>query len=307
VKFLYLEIFMDIDVVSTNFLRLVDLHPPLDCIANGLSFGEGPVWDARNEQLLWVDIIGNRIWKWKQGVGREVMIEPTGHANGMTFDRQGRLVIAGWSSRKIWRIEHDRSFTTMVTHYKGKKINTPNDIVVRSDGSIYWTDPPNGLIFTGMIPDDAQQYIDTHGVYKLSPDGKDVTLVIGDDLYPNGIVFSPDESLLYVNNSMHVQHIRVFDVKSDGSVCNGRLFHKVIGKDPGGADGMKVDVEGNLYCTGPGGIHVISPDGSLLGRLLIPGHCTNMAWGDVDMCSLYITTFHEVYRTRVKVPGLAVW
>jgi gluconolactonase len=297
---------MEIDMVLPGLLRLVDSRPPLDCVAKGLTFGEGPVWDRRKGQLFWVDIIGSRIWKWKPGVGREVVIEPTGHANGMTFDRQGRLVVAGWSARTIWRVEHDGSITTLVTHYQGKKINTPNDIVTRSDGSIYWTDPPNGLIFAGMVPEDAQQYIDVHGVYRLSPDGKEVSLVIGDDVYPNGIAFSPDESLLYVNNSMHVQHIRVFDVHADGSVGPGRMFHKMTGKEPGGADGMKVDVEGNLYCTGPGGVHVIDPAGRLLGRLLIPGHCTNMAWGDDDWCSLYITTFHEVYRTRVKVPGVAV-
>src|ERR1019366_10029018 len=210
-----------------------------DCIATGLSFGEGPVWDRRKGQLFWVDIIGSRIWKWKPGVGREVVIEPTGQANGMTFDRHGRLVVAGWSACTVWRVEHDGSITTLVTHYQGKKINTPNDIVTRSDGSIYWTDPPNGLIFPGMVPADAQQYIDVHGVYRLSPDGKEVSLVIGDHVYPNGIAFSPDESLLYVNNSMHVQHIRVFDVHADGSVGPGRLFHKMTGKEPGGADGMK--------------------------------------------------------------------
>ncbi len=183
---------MEIDIVSPGLLRLIDSRPPLDCIAKGLTFGEGPVWDRRNGQLFWVDIIGNRIWKWKPGVGREVVIEPTGHANGMTFDREGRLVVAGWSARTIWRVEHDGSITTLVTHYQGKKINTPNDIVTRSDGSIYWTDPPNGLIFPGMVPEDAQQYIDVHGVYRLSPDGKEVSLVTGDDVYPHAIAFSPD-------------------------------------------------------------------------------------------------------------------
>jgi len=298
---------MDIDIVDPAFRRLVEPRPLLDCIAHGLTFGEGPVWDRRSGQLFFVDIIGNRIWKYRSGVGREIVIEPSGHANGMTLDREGRLVVAGWSGRTIWRIEKDGSLVTLVSHYNGKKINTPNDIVVHSSGAIYWTDPPNGLLFTGMIAADTQQYIDTHGVYRLSPDGKEVSCIIDDDVYPNGLAFSPDERLLYVNNSMHVQHIRIFDVRSDGSVGPGRLFHKLSGTEPGGADGMKVDVEGNVYCTGPGGVHVLDPGGKLLGRLRIPGHCTNMAWGDDDWCSLYITTFHAVYRTRVKVPGVAVW
>ncbi len=298
---------MEIDVVEPAFRRLVEPNPPLDCVAQGILFGEGPVWDRRAGHLYFVDIIGSRIWKWKPGVGQELVMEPTGHANGMTLDRQGRLVVAGWSGRTIWRRESDGSVVTLVTHYDGKKINTPNDIVVHSSGAIYWTDSPNGLVFGGMVPEDAQQYIDEHGVYRLSPDGREVTRVIDDDFYFNGIAFSPDESLLYVNNSMHVQHIRVFDVRNDGSVGRGRLFYESSGDEPGGVDGMKVDIEGNLYCTGPGGIHVLDPSGRLLGRLKIPAHCTNMAWGDDDWRSLYITSVNAVYRTRVKIPGMAVW
>ena len=298
---------MDIDIIDPSFTRLVEPRPPLDCVAQGISFGEGPVWDRREQCLYFVDIIGSRIWKYKPGTGRKIVLEPTGHANGMTFDREGRLTVAGWSGRSIWRIERDGSVVTLVTHYQRKKINTPNDIVVHSSGAIYWTDSPNGLLFGGMVPDDAQQYIDEHGVYRLSPAGKDLMRVIDDDLYFNGIVFSPDESLLYVNNSMDVQHIRVFDVRADGSVGPGRLFYKPKRSEPGGVDGMKVDVEGNLYTTGPGGIHVIDPNGRLLGRLKVPAHCTNMAWGDEDWQSLYIATIHAVYRTRVKIPGVAVW
>jgi gluconolactonase len=298
---------MEIDVVDPSFMRLIELNPPLDCVVHGITFGEGPVWDRREGYLRFVDIIGSRIWKYKPGVGHEVLIEPTGHANGMTLDKQGRLIVAGWSRRSIWRVERDGSIVTLVTHYEGMKINTPNDIVVHSSGATYWTDSPNGLGFGGMGPDDAQQYIDKHGVYRLSDDGKDVTRVIDDDLYFNGLAFSPDESRLYVNNSGDVQHIRVFDVRSDGSIGPGRLFYKPGGDEPGGVDGMKVDVEGNLYTTGPGGIHVLDPKGRLLGRLKVPAHCTNMAWGDDDWRSLYITTIGAVYRTRVKIPGIAVW
>jgi len=297
---------MDTDMIAPGLQRLVDRNPPLDRIAYGLTFGEGPVWDRRNKQLYWVDIIGSTIWKWIPGTGREVVLRPSGHANGMTFDQQGRLVAAGWSNRTIWRFENDGAIVTIAERYQGKKFNSPNDIVVKSDGSIYWTDSPGGLIIPGMVAEDTQRYLDVQGVFRLSADGKEVSLVIEDCVYPNGIAFSPDEKLLYVNDS-RLGLIRAFDVLPDGSVGASRLFHKLAGADPGVADGMKVDVEGNVYCTGPGGVHVIDPQGRLLGRLKIPGHSTNMAWGDDDSRSLYVTTYNSVYRTRVKIPGIAVW
>jgi gluconolactonase len=297
---------MDIDRMASGLERIVELDPPLDRIAHGITFGEGPVWDRRRKQLFFVDIVGNTIWKWIPGVGRETVLRPSGHANGMTFDKQGRLVVAGWCKRTIWRMENDGSIVTLASRYQGKKLNSPNDIVVRSDGSIYWTDSTGGLVIPGMVAEDIQRYLDVQGVFRLTPDGQEVSLVIEDCVYPNGIAFSPDESLLYVNDS-RLGLIRAFDVHADGSVGPGRLFHKLIGNEPGVADGMKVDIEGNVYCTGPGGVHIIDPNGEALGRLKIPGHSTNMAWGDDDWRSLYVTTFNSVYRTRIKIPGVAVW
>jgi len=297
---------VDTDLIAPGFERVVDRDPPLDSIAQGLTFGEGPVWDKRTGQLYWVDIIGNTIWKWKPGVGREVVLSPSGHANGMTFDKEGRLTVAGWCSRTIYRFEHDGTITTIASKYQDKKFNSPNDIVVRSDGSTYWTDSAGGLVIPGMVAQDVQRYLDMMGVFRLTPDGKEVQLVIADCTYPNGLAFSPDEKILYVNDT-RLALIRAFDVNPDGSVGPGRIFHKLTGTEDGVADGMKCDVEGNVYCTGPGGVHVIAPDGRLLGRLKIPGHCTNMGFGDDDWKSLYVTTFKQVYRTRVKVPGVAVW
>lgn len=297
---------LDTDLIAPGFERLFDQHPPLDCIAHDLMFGEGPVWDRRTQQLYWTDIIGNAIWKWTPGVGREIVVSNCGHPDGMTFDHEGRLLVAGWSARKVWRIEKDGTLKTLASHYQGKKLNTPNDIVVKSDGSIYWTDMASGLIIAGMIPEDCQRYLDVLGVMRLAPDGGEVQCIIEDCASPNGIAFSPDESLLYVNES-RANVIRVFDVRPDGSVRPGRLFHKLQGNEPGVADGMKVDTEGNVYCTGPGGIHVMDPGGKLLGRLKIPGDCTNLAWGDADWRSLYITTHSDVWRTRARIPGVAVW
>lgn len=297
---------MDIERIAPGLDRIVESHPPFDRVAHGIQFGEGPVWDRRTGQLYFVDILGNTIWKWKPGVGREVVLHPSGYADGMTFDRDGRLLVAGWSLRTVWRFEKDGSIKTLVSHYQGKKINTPNDIVVKSDGSIYWTDSRGGLIIPGMVPEDCQQYLDYQGVFRLAPDGKQISLVIGDCQSPNGLAFTPDESVLYVNDTL-LGHIRAFDVRADGSLGPGRLFYKLMGKEEGVADGMKVDVEGNVYCTGPGGIHVMDPKGNLLGRLKIHGHCTNMGWGDGDWRSLYITTHDSVYRMRVKIPGVATW
>jgi gluconolactonase len=293
-------------MTAAGIERLVEKNPPLDRIAHGQVFGEGPVWDRRKGELYWVEIIGNTIWKWKPGVGSSVVLKPSSHANGMTFDQQGRLTVAGWSKRSVWRFEHDGSITTIASHYQGKKINSPNDIVVKSDGSTWFTDSAGGLVIPGMVAEDVQRYLPFQGVYRITPDGKALQLAIEDVSYPNGLCFSPDEKRLYVNDS-RMGIIRVWKVSSGNQVSGGKVFHKMQGADAGVADGMKCDVEGNVYCTGPGGVHIISPAGKLLGRLKVPGHSTNMCWGDDDWCSLYVTTYDSVYRTRVKVPGVAVW
>jgi gluconolactonase len=296
---------VDIDRRAPGLDEIVGADPPLDQIAHGITFGEGPVWDRRRRRFLFTDIIGDTIWQWVAGVGREALVHPSSHANGMTFDREGRLVVAGWSARTIWRIEPDGAFTTIAARYQGKKFNSPNDIVVRSDGTIYWTDSPGGLVIPGMVGEDLQRQLDVQGVFCLTPSGE-VHLAIDDCVYPNGLAFSTDESLLYVNDT-RLGIIRAFDVGPDGSVGKGRLFHQLTGNEPGVADGMKVDVRDNVYCTGPGGIHIMDRSGTLLGRLLLPGHCTNLAWGDDDWRSLYVTTYHSVVRTRLNVPGVAVW
>src|SRR5262245_39606343 len=296
---------VELDSATPEFKRIVGANPPLDQIAQGTLFGEGPVWDRRRKRFFWVDIIGDTIYQWVPGTGKSVLVHPSGHANGMTFDLEGRLTIAGWSQRTIWRIEHDGSFTTLASRWQGKKFNSPNDIVVRSDGSIYWTDSAGGLVIPGMEGEDLQRQLDVQGVFCRTPSGE-IKLVVADCTYPNGLAFSKDESILYVNDT-RLGIVRAFDVNEDGSVGPGRLFHKLIGIEPGVADGMKVDEQDNVYCTGPGGIHVIDKGGKLLGRLLLPGHCTNLAWGGDDWRTLYVTTYHGVLRTRLNIPGVPVW
>jgi len=296
---------VDVDRRAPGLDRIVGADPPFDQIADGITFGEGPVWDRRQKRFLFTDIIGDTIWQWTPGVGRKALVHPSRHANGMTFDREGRLLVAGWSARSIWRIEPDGAFTTLASRHEGRKLNSPNDIVVRSDGAIYWTDSPGGLVIPGMVGDDLQRQLDVQGVFCLTPSGE-VHLAIPDCVYPNGLAFSTDEKLLYVNDT-RLGIIRAFDVAKDGSVGPGRLFHKLAGNEPGVADGMKVDVEDNVYCTGPGGIHIMDKGGALLGRLLLAGHCTNLAWGGDDWRSLFVTTYHSVVRTRLNIPGVAVW
>jgi gluconolactonase len=177
--------------------------------------------------------------------------------------------------------------------------------VVRSDGIVYWTDSAGGLVIPGMVGEDLQRQLDMQAVFRLTPQGE-VRTVVEDTVYPNGLCFSPDESILYVNDT-RLGLIRAFDVNPDGSVRDGRIFHKLTGSEAGVADGMKCDQEGNVYCTGPGGIHVIDKAGALIGRLRIPGHATNLAWGDEDWRSLYVTTYEYVLRTRLKIPGVPTW
>ena len=296
---------LEIDMTTAGIGRLVSEDAPLDTLACDLAFGEGPLWNTRERAFYFVDIIGDTIFRWTWGQGREVFIRPSNKANGLTYDLQGRLVVAGWASRSIWRVERDGSITTLASHYQGRKMNSPNDVVVKSDGSIYWTDSPGALFNVGMAGDDVQQYLPFQGVFRLSADGKKLDLAIEDCVYPNGLAFSPDERVLYVNDSRQGL-IRAFDVGPDGSVANARLFHRLEGAEEGIADGMKVDTHGNVYCSGPGGIHVVSAEGKRLGRLRVPGHVTNMGWGDDDWRSLYVTTRSHVYRTRVKVPGVPV-
>lgn len=292
-------------MATPGIAGVVDKKASLDRIHHGLGFGEGPVWDHIGKQLYFVDIVGDTIWKWVPGLGSEVVMRPSGKANGMTYDKEHRIVVAGWGERTVWRFEPDGVITTLASHYEGKKLNSPNDVVVKSDGAIYFTDSEGGLVNAAHGGQDVQRYLDVQGVYRLSPDQSELMLATGDVYYPNGLAFSPDERRMYVNDSRKGL-IHVFDVDASGELRNGRLCYEMSGEEPGIADGMKVDVEGNVYCTGPAGIHVIDPSGQLMGRLKIPGHSTNLAWGGEDWRTLFVTTYTSVHRTRLKIPGIPV-
>lgn len=293
---------LDVSKTAPGFERVVPPDAVLEQVARGLIFTEGPVWLPRQEALVFTDIRGDRILRWTAGGELETIYSPSGKANGLTLDHQGRLLVAGWGSRTVWRLEPDGSATVLASRHDGKKLNTPNDIVVKSDGTIWWTDMAGGLFIPGMCTDDVQRYLDFEGLFRIDPDGS-VTLLVEDFQGPNGLCFSPDESLLYVNETGRRQ-VRVWEVQPDNSLRNGRVFYRDEGTEPGTVDGMKADIEGNIYVTGSAGIHVVDPSGRLLGRIHVPDHTSNMAWGDSDWRTLYITARGQAYRLRLLIPGL---
>ena len=203
---------IELDMAAPGAERFIGAEFKVEVIARDIDFGEGPVWDRRQKLLFFTDICGDTVWKWKPDGSLSSILKPSAHANGMTLDLEGRLVVAGWGGRTVFRFEKDGSITTLMSHWEGKKLNSPNDIVVHSDGSIWFTDPPGGLLNVGMVGDDLQKYLDVQPVFRISADGKEQTLVTDDFVYPNGLCFSPDEKLLYVNCSRE-RLIRVYDVQ----------------------------------------------------------------------------------------------
>jgi gluconolactonase len=295
---------METDKATPAMRNIVSETAPLESIWHGGIFTEGPVWHSEKGYFLWTDIVGDKILKWTPGVGASVYMEPTGKADGLALDLEGRVLVAGWGARTVWREELDGSTVVLASHWQGKKLNTPNDIIVKSDGAIYFTDPIGGMTNPGMCHEDVQQYLDVLGTYRIAPDGGGMTLVADDVVYPNGLCFSPDESLLYINDTRG-RTIWVYDVQPDGSLTNGRKFYEDIFNDePGVPDGMKCDVEGNVYCTASGGIHVIDPQGNLIGRLRTPEHVANFGFGDADWKTMYICQMGNVWRVRMNIPGV---
>ena len=293
------------DAVSPRFFDIIDKCAQLEKISEGHIFTEGPVWNLRDQSLLYGDIIGDTIWKWQAQSGTSVVRHPSGKVNGLTYDNQGRLLMAGWTSRAIMRLSPEGAISTLVSHYQGVKLNSPNDIVGKSDGAIYFTDPVGGLSYVGMGVNDLQQYLDFGGVYRLNPENGSLLLLTKDIPRCNGLAFSPDESLLYISDTANYD-IKVFDVDPEGTLRGGRIFAQLKGQDDGVPDGMKVDREGHVYCTGPGGIWVFDPEGTLLGRIRIPGHASNMAWGEDDWRTLFICARSSLYRIRLHVQGIPV-
>jgi gluconolactonase len=295
--------------VDPRFDALVPAGATIEKVVEGFVFLEGPVWIGAESRLLYSDLRGNAIYQWTAAEGARDYVKPffTGDGtglrgvgpNGVALDAQARLLVCVYGSRSVIRLEPDGTRTTLADRYQGKRLNSPNDLVVARDGTVYFTDPSFGL--EGMDASPLRE-LDFNGVYRLRPNGE-LELLTREQERPNGLVLSPDESILYVANSGGaVTGWLAYDLGPAG-LANKRVFFDVTGVEgAGGADGMKVDLAGNVYATGPGGVWIIAPDGTHLGTIRPDEALTNVGWGD-DGRTLYITGRTALYRIRLSARG----
>ena len=290
-----------IGVLDSRLAPLIPDDSAIERVAGGFKFTEGPVW--RGDHLLLSDIPSNRIVRWEEGPeGPSVSTfrAPSGNSNGLTLDKSGRLLACEHSGRRVSITRKRGRVETLADSYKGKRLNSPNDIVVRSDGVVIFTDPPYGLLSAGI-----ESEIGFNGVYRVGKGGR-IDVLVDDFERPNGLAFNPDESILYVDDTAR-RHIRAFDVDADCNLRNERVFFTYLGvADAHGPDGMKLDVEGNIWVTGPGSIWVVSPRGEALGRIRPPEHAANLAFGGDDWRTLFMTADTGLYRIRLGITGISV-
>ncbi len=268
-------------------------------ISGGHIFTEGPIWIPGDGCLLFTDIPANRIHRWRPGMSSaEVYREPTGNANGLTLDSAGNVLACEHSGRQVSSGAYGSPATTVADQFDGKRFNSPNDIVVHSSGAMYFTDPPYGL-----GPNDVRE-LDFQGVFRVDPNGT-ITCLTKEFAGPNGLAFSPDESVLYVGDSED-NFIKRFRVDSDGSISGSELFVDQRGDTrPGAPDGMKVDTDGRLWTTGAGGISVVEPDGTVLGQIVLPETPANLAFGGPNFSTVYATAQTSVCQFETMVRGIA--
>ena len=293
---------------------LIPLDAKLEKLATGFKWTEGPVWIKNGGYVLFSDIPNNAIHQWQPGKGlTRDFIKPAGYtgtaprdgepgSNGLMLDSQGRITLCEHGDRRVTRIEKDGKKTVLADKYDGKRFNSPNDLVYHSNGDLYFTDPPYGLVKNW---DDPARELDFCGIYRLKKDGT-IVLLHKDMTRPNGITFSPDEKTLYVANSDPKKAVWMsFPVREDGSLGDGKVFYdstETVGKKPGLPDGMKVDVKGNIFATGPGGVYVFAPDATVLGILDTGVPTANCAFGD-DGSTLYIAANDSLARIRTTTKG----
>ncbi|MBC7895099.1 MAG: SMP-30/gluconolactonase/LRE family protein [Cytophagaceae bacterium] len=305
----------DIERLDPAIDALIPRDARIEVLAEGFDWSEGPVWRANGRYLLFSDVPKNTIYKWKQGEGISVFLRPAGYAgkdppgpelgsNGLTLDASGALVMADHGNRQVARVVEPK-FTkvTLADRYNGKRFNSPNDVAFRRNGDLYFTDPPYGL--AGLNADPAKE-LRHNGVYRV--DGKGTVTLLAQQTFPNGLAFSPDERTLYVANSDPAKAVwMAYDVRANGSLGGGRVFFDATRfaaeKRPGLPDGLKVDKQGNLFATGPGGVLVFNAQGKHLGTIRTGQPTANCAFGD-DGSTLYITSNHQLLRVRLTTTGI---
>ena len=314
-----------LDRLDAAIDRIVPADAVVEEVANGYTWTEGPVWVV--DRLLFADITSNSIRQWSPRQGASIYLQPSGWrqaraykgpepgSNGMTLDAEGRLSVAGHAQRDVYRFETPDPagpITIMADTFEGKRLNSPNDLVYKSDGSLYFTDPPYGL--ETHSDTDPEKQLAVNGVYRLNgalkhtagapPEREKLELLIKDLPRPNGIAFSPDEKYLYVDNSQPQKTWMRYTVQPDGTLAEPRLLYDATSDPrPGNPDGMKVDAEGNIYSAGPGGIWIFSPEGKPLGTIVMPSRTSNVTWAGADRKTLYITCSDKVFRVRLKIAG----
>ena len=299
--------------LDTALDKLVPADAKVEKLVDGHKWVEGPVWNRKDRYLLFSDIPNNTINKWKEGEGISVFMKPSGYtgakprggepgSNGLLLDSKGRLILCEHGDRQVTRLEKNGKKTVLAGKYMGKRLNSPNDAVFRSNGDLYFTDPPYGL---EKVWDDPARELDFCGIYRISKDGQ-LTLLTKELTRPNGLTFSLDEKTLYVANSdPKLPYIYAFDVKDDGTLGKHRIFFdtsKWVGKTKGLPDGMKLDVNGNLWTTGPGGVWVLTPDGTPLGRLDTGVATANCAFAE-DGSVLYMAADHDLCKVQTSTKG----
>ena len=296
---------MPFDIRSDAFTAAIPADSKLEEIAGNFGFTEGPIWHPSEHWLMFSDIQESHQYKWSEGEGLRVFRTPSNQANGNFFDRAGRVISCEHAASQLVRHEHDGKLVVpLATHYTGKELNSPNDVICDSKGRIWFTDPSFGRIREdlGILRDQELPY---QGVFRLDPDGT-LALVADDFQQPNGLCLSADESRLFVNDSWG-GHIRVMDVAEDGRLTDARVWADVTGEGEGVPDGMKTTTEGHILCNGPGGVHLFDADATCLGVILTLQKSTNFCFGGPAFRTLFITASTSVYRIETALTGLAMF
>ena len=295
----------DFEIVEAGFKRLVLPNAPVKSLGEDFGWLEGPVWFADLQCLLFSDVPNDRVLRWTSSGGISTFRQPSGFENGHTRDREGRLISCSHHGRCITRTELDGTVTTLVDRYGAHRLNSPNDVVVKSDGSIWFTDPPYGINTDyegGKQPQERPP-----ALFRFDPRTGELDIAADDFEGPNGLCFSPDESRLYVTETglqfaaYPTQHIRVFDVVGGHRLAQGRVFHTVT---PGAADGIRCDEAGNLWSSAGDGVHCLEPGGSLMGKVLVPSPVSNLAFGGRNRSQLFLCASHALYTVTVNTRGV---